>query len=291
MEKLAEELRAEGFAMTANTVGSLLKAQDDSLQAPHRTWEGGDHPDRDAQFRHIAAEVARMQAAEQPVISVDCKKKELVGAFKNQGREYQIKGQPVPVNVYDFASDALFKAIPYGVYDVTRNEGWVRVGIDHDTSEFAVHSIGPWWRRMGKSRYKQAKELLITADGGGSNGSRTRTWKKHLQRFADRTGMIVHVCHFPPGTSKWNKIEHRLFSQITMNWRGKPLSTLETVVGLIANTKTKTGLTVRAEGDPREYATGRRVTDAEMGTLLVTKHEFHGEWNYTLTPRRRKGHE
>ncbi len=287
-EKLAAELDAEGFTISADTVGTLLKAQHYSLQSTRKVHEGGDHPDRDAQFRHIASEAARMQAAEQPVISVDCKKKELVGDFKNAGREWQPAGHPEAVNVYDFIDDALFKAIPYGVYDVTRNEGWVSVGIDHDTAEFAVSTIRQWWRRMGKTRYAGATELYVTADGGGSNGSRNRLWKRELQRLADDTGLVIHVSHLPPGTSKWNKIEHRLFSQITTNWRGRPLTTLETVVSLIANTSTQTGLKVRAVADLKQYPTGRKISDAEMKALSLVKNDFHGDWNYSFTPRPKK---
>jgi hypothetical protein len=284
-EKLARELVAEGFTVGSDTVGTLLKAQGYSLQSTRKTKEGGDHPDRDAQFRHIASEVARMQADQQPVISVDCKKKELIGEFKNAGREWQPARAPEDVNVYDFPDMADGKAIPYGVYDVTRNEGWVSVGVDHDTAEFAVSTIRQWWRRMGQSRYKDATSLYVTADGGGSNGARNRLWKSELQRLADDTGLTIHVSHLPPGTSKWNKIEHRLFGQITMNWRGKPLVTLETVVGLIANTSTKTGLKVRAVADQKSYRTGRKITDEEMEALALTRNDFHGEWNYSLTSR------
>ena len=282
--KLAAELSERGFVVDPSTVAALLVAQGYSLQAPRKIREGGDHPDRDAQFQHIQAEVERMHAAEQPVVSIDGKKKELVGAFKNGGREWQPKGHPIPVNVYDFISDALFKAIPYGVYDVTRNEGWVSVGIDHETAEFAANTIRTWWRQMGRARYRQATELLLVADCGGSNSARGRAWKMELQDLADRTGLTVHVCHLPPGTSKWNKIEHRLFNQITMNWRGRPLETLEMVVQLIANTRTTTGLRVRAAADSRTYRTGRKVSKAEMATLHLTRDDFHGEWNYTLTP-------
>lgn len=284
-EKLARELTAKGFPVSAKTVATMLKAQGYSLQAPRKVLEGGDHPDRDAQFRHISAQTIAFQAEGQPVISVDCKKKELVGEFKNGGREWQPAGHPEAVNVYDFIDDALFKVIPYGVYDVTRNEGWVSVGIDHDTAEFAANSIRQWWRRMGQGRYREATRLYITADGGGSNGSRNRLWKQELQRLADDTGLEIVVSHLPPGTSKWNKIEHRLFSQITLNWRGKPLTTLEAVVGLIAATKTATGLRVKAAADQKIYRTGIKVTDAEMAALELLKDDFHGEWNYALKPR------
>ncbi len=284
-EKLAQELTAQGLSVSADTVGTLLKTQGYSLQAPRKTLEGGDHPDRDAQFQHIAAQTQAFQADEQPVISVDCKKKELVGEFKNGGREWQPKGHPEAVNVYDFPSDALFKAIPYGVYDVTRNEGWVSVGIDHDTAEFAVSAIRQWWRRMGQAKYPAATRLYITADGGGSNGSRNRLWKQQLQRLADDTGLEITVSHLPPGTSKWNKIEHRLFSQITLNWRGKPLTTLEAVVSLIAATRTTTGLKVKAVVDQKTYRVGIKITDAQMVELVLLKDDFHGEWNYTIKPR------
>lgn len=284
-EKLAAELNAQGFPISADTVGELLKAQDYSLQAPRKTLEGGDHPDRDAQFQHIAAQTQQFQAAGQPVISVDCKKKELVGEFTNGGREWQPRGHPEAVNVYDFVSDALFKVSPYGIYDVTRNEGWVSVGIDHDTAEFAVSSIRQWWRRMGQRRYPEATRLYVTADGGGSNGSRNRLWKRELQRLADDTGLEIEVSHLPPGTSKWNKIEHRLFSQITLNWRGKPLTTLETVVSLIAATKTVTGLKVKAAADQKTYRTGIKISKQEMKGLNLVKDEFHGDWNYIIKPR------
>ena len=283
-EHLAEALRRQGFRLSADTVGRLLVGQGYSLQAPRKTLEGGDHPDRDEQFQHIAAKTQDFQAQGEPVISVDCKKKELVGEFKNGGRE----GQPEPVNVYDFASDALFKAIPYSVYDVTRNEAWVSVGITHDTAEFAAPTIGQWWQKMGEPRYKDASRLYITADGGGSNASRSRLCKQELQPLADKTGLEIHVSHLPPGTSKWNKIEHRLFSQITLNWRGRPLTTLETVVSLIGQTTTSTGRKVKASANVKEYATGRRVSDAEFKKLRVEKEEFHGEWNHVIRPASKK---
>jgi hypothetical protein len=287
---LAAELRAEGFRVSANTVGALLRQQGYSLQAPRKRLEGGGHPDRDAQFRHIQQQVEAMQGAGQPVISVDCKKKELVGEFKNGGREWQPKGRPVSVNVYDFVDDALFKAIPYGVYDVTRDEAWVSIGISHETAAFAVDTIRHWWRQMGRRRYPAATALLITADGGGSNGARNRAWKVELQRLADRTGLTLHVCHLPPGTSKWNKIEHRLFNHITMNWRGRPLATLEAVVALIANTRTRTGLHVQAAANDKPYRTGRKVSDAEIQGLNLVRDDFHGEWNYAIHPRAKDGH-
>jgi hypothetical protein len=265
-------------------VGRLLVAQGYSLQAPRKTLEGGDHPDRDAQFQHIAKKTQEFQDQEQPVISVDCKKKELVGQFQNGGREWQPKGHPEAVNVYDFVSDALFKAIPYGVYDLTRNEGWVSVGITHDTAEFAVNTIRLWWSNMGQPRYKDATKLFITADGGGSNASRSRLWKQELQHLANTTGLEIHVSHLPPGTSKWNKIEHRLFSQITMNWRGRALASLEAVVALIGSTKTSTGLKVKAIADQKEYEVGRKVSDQEMARLKLEREKFHGEWNYVIKP-------
>jgi hypothetical protein len=283
--KLAQALRSEGLVASADTVGRLLVSQGYSLQSTRKTMEGGDHPDRDEQFQHIASQTVAFQASGQPVISVDCKKKELVGEFSNSGQEWQPKGHPTAVNVYNFVSDALFKAIPYGVYDVTHNEGWVTVGIDHDTAEFAVSTIRQWWQRMGRSRYREATRLYVTADGGGSNSARSRLWKQELQRLADDTGLSIHVSHLPPGTSKWNKIEHRLFSQITTNWRGKPLVTLETVVGLIGATTTQTGLKVRAVANTKSYALGRKVTHPEMAALKIEKDDFHGVWNYTIRPR------
>jgi hypothetical protein len=284
--KLATELGEQGFEVSPQTVGLLLHASGYSLQATRKTREGTSHPDRNEQFETINARVDEFQARGAPVISVDTKKKELVGDFKNAGREWQPEGQPVPVRVHDFIDDALGKVIPYGVYDLARNTGWVNVGIDHDTPEFAVESISRWWRSMGKGVYPDAQELLITADGGGSNASRSRLWKHELQAFADRTGLTVSVSHFPPGTSKWNKIEHRLFCHITENWRGRPLVDHETVVQLIGSVRTTTGLTVTAKLDTRQYPTGIEVSDAEMNALLITRDDFHGEWNYTLHPRR-----
>jgi len=284
--KLAEELGQKGFTVSPQTVGVLLHNSGYSLQATQKTLEGASHPDRNQQFETINARVEAFQARGAPVISVDTKKKELVGDFKNAGREWQPQGQPVPVRVHDFIDDALGKVIPYGIYDLARNTGWVNVGIDHDTPEFAVESIARWWRSMGKRVYPDAKELLITADGGGSNASRSRLWKLELQSFADRTGLAVSVSHFPPGTSKWNKVEHRLFCHITENWRGRPLVDHETIVQLIGSVRTTTGLTVTAKLDTRQYPTGIKVSDAEMDNLLITHEDFHGEWNYTLHPRR-----
>ena len=254
-----------------------------SLQANRKTREGTAHPDRDAQFRYINQQVRRFQAAAQPVISVDTKKKELVGDFKNAGRQWRPKGQPEPVRVHDFLIPEQGKAIPYGVYDLTRNAGWVSVGIDHDTASFAVRTIRRWWQKMGRPRYRRARSLLITADAGGSNGPRVRLWKWELQQLANRTGLAITVCHFPPGTSKWNKIEHRLFSYISRNWRGQPLVSLAVIVNLIGATRTAAGLRVRCELDRGAYPKGQDVSDAQMATLHLAPHPFHGDWNYTLT--------
>jgi len=285
LSKLAEELRAKGYTISPSKVGHLLHDLGYSLQANDKTREGSDHPDRNAQFEYINAQAEDFLSAGEPVISVDTKKKELVGDFENGGREWQPKGEPEPVRVHDFVDKELGKAIPYGVYDVGRNEALVNVGTDHDTAEFATASILQWWRTMGRKAYPNAHELLITADGGGSNGSRSRLWKLALQDFADQTGLVVTVCHFPPGTSKWNKIEHRLFSHISQNWRGRPLRSVDTIVQLIAATTTRTGLRVRARADRKRYTTGIVVSDAEMRNLEIELHEFHGDWNYTLIPR------
>ena len=283
--KLAAELQTQGHQVSQRTVCELLHRLDYSLQATRKTREGAQHPDRNAQFVHIAQLVREFQQAGQPVISVDTKKKELVGDFANRGREWQPKGQPVPVWVHDFVDPALGKVSPYGVYDVAANEGWVSVGIDHDTAEFAVESIRRWWRQMGRRRYPHAQRLLITADGGGSNGSRTRWWKVQLQNLADELGLDLRVCHFPPGTSKWNKIEHRMFCHISENWRGRPLSSREVVVNLIGQTTTAQGLRIKAALDQRQYATGHKVTDHEMARLALERDTFQGDWNYTIKPR------
>ena len=280
--KLAEELGQQGYQISPQKVGQLLHASGYSLQSTRKTLEGTSHPDRNEQFEFINARVDEFQSRGAPVISVDTKKKELVGDFKNAGREWQPQQQPVPVRVHDFIDDTLGKAIPYGVYDLARNTGWVNVGTDHDTPEFAVESIARWWRTMGKRAYPNANELLITADGGGSNAVRSRLWKLELQRFAARTGIAVSVSHFPPGTSKWNKIEHRLFCHITENWRGRPLVDHETVVQLIGSVRTTTGLTVTAKLDTRKYPIGIKVSDAQMDNLPITYDPFHGEWNYTI---------
>jgi len=246
--------------------------------------EGTAHPDRNMQFEYINAKVIRFQSRGQPVISVDTKKKELVGPYKNNGREWQRKGEPERVDVHDFPDPQLGKVIPYGVFDMSRNEGWVSVGIDHDTAQFAVQAIGRWWHKMGVKRYPHAKALLITADGGGSNGSRCRLWKVALQTLSVRLGMPIHVSHFPPGTSKWNKIEHRMFSHITQNWRGRPLVSHEVIVNLIAHTTTRAGLKIRAELDKGKYPTGIKITDAELASLNLKRDNFHGDWNYTVLP-------
>ena len=283
---LSEDLEKRGLRASPQKVGELLHELGYSLQSTRKTIEGKQHPDRNAQFEFINARVEASQRKGLPVISVDTKKKELVGAFKSGGREWQPKGQPVKVLVHDFIDKKLGKAIPYGVYDVTADAAWVNVGIDHDTAAFAVESIWQWWRRMGRKTYPDAPELLITADGGGSNNSSSRLWKVELQKLADRTGLRIGVSHFPPGTSKWNKIEHRLFCHITENWRGRPLVDLETVVQLIGSTRTKKGLRVKAGLDHREYPTGMVVQDDEIDALQVRRDAFHGEWNYTFRPRR-----
>lgn len=283
--RLAKELRASGYLVSHAKVGQLLAELHYSLQSTRKRMEGKSHPDRNAQFEFINNKVMEFQNHDQPVISVDAKKKELIGRFANVGREYQPKGRPEEVETYDFLSLADGKGIPYGVYDMTKNQGWVCVGTDHDTARFAVHTIRQWWCQMGEVEYPYANELLITADGGGSNGSRNRLWKYELQRFADEIQLAITVCHFPPGTSKWNKIEHRMFSHITKNWRGRPLTSHEVIVNLIANTTTETGLKIRAELDSREYHTGIKVSDQEMKTLQLEKNEFHGEWNYTIRAR------
>jgi Rhodopirellula transposase DDE domain len=285
---LAASLQRMGHQVSRQLVAELLAAAGYSLQANRKTREGSSHPDRDAQFRYINQQVRRFQGATQPVISVDTKKKELVGDFKNAGRQWRPKGRPAPVRVHDFLIPARGKAIPYGVYDLTRNAGWVSVGVDHDTATFAVRTIGRWWRQMGRPRYRRARSLLITADAGGSNGPRLRLWKWELQRLANRTHLAITVCHLPPGTSKWNKIEHRLFSYISTNWRGQPLVSLAVIVNLIGGTRTATGLRVRCELDRGAYPKGQDVTDAQMATLNLDPHRFHGDWNYTIHPNRRQ---
>jgi hypothetical protein len=283
--QLAGALQERGHRVGYRTVAALLDQAGYSLQAAAKTLEGNQHPDRDAQFHYLNDQVKAFLAASQPVVSVDAKKKELVGAFKNGGREWQPQGRPEPVNVHDFPDKQVGKAIPYGVYDVGRNAGWVTVGRDHDTATFAVASLRRWWQVVGMDAYPGAERLLICADGGGSNGYRVRLWKVELQQFADATGLAVTVCHLPPGTSKWNKIEHRLFAQISMNWRGRPLISHEIIVDLIGATTTATGLRIQAELDPGAYPTKVKVSDDELATVHLTPHAFHGEWNYTVTPR------
>jgi transposase len=282
---LAETLKSQGFEISHSKVGQLLKAQGYSLQSNRKTREGAQHPDRDAQFAHIAKRVKAQLRQGQPALSVDTKKKETLGKLKNPGKTYRPRGRPVEVDVHDFPDPKLGKAIPYGVYDLGYNEAGVSIGITHDTAEFAVAAIRRWWRKMGSRRYESPRRLLITADSGGSNSSRNRLWKLMLQEFADETGMIIEVCHFPPGTSKWNKIEHRLFCHITRNWQGVPLETLEVIVQLIGSTRTREGLQVHAWTDEKQYRKGRKVTNAEFAELYIKPHSFHGEWNYELRPR------
>ena len=282
--KLAEELQRQNHPVTDRTVARLLKGAGYSLQANRKTQEGASHPDRNAQFEYISQQVRAFQKRGQPVVSVDTKKKELVGEFKNAGAEWRPAGQPVEVKVHDFPDPQLGKAIPYGVYDLASNEGWVSVGIDHDTARFATASVGRWWREMGARRFPKATQLMITADGGGSNSSRNRLWKVALQELADAVGLRLEVCHFPPGTSKWNKIEHRLFCFITKNWRGRPLISYEVIVNLITNTTTASGLIVKAALDTGHYETGIAVTDEELARVKITPAKFHGEWNYAIRP-------
>jgi hypothetical protein len=283
--KLAAALTAQGWRVSATTVGRVLHDLGYRLQALQKTLEGTAHPDRNAQFEHINATATAFLERQQPVISVDTKKKELIGEFKTGGREWQPSGQPEPVRVHDFPGDAMGKAIPYGVYDMARNEAWVSVGRDHDTPAFAVAAIRQWWTMMGRRAYPGATDLYITADAGGSNGYRSRAWKAGLQRVADDLGLTIHVSHFPPGTSKWNKIEHRLFCHLTENWRGRALVTFDTLIELIGHTQTATGLRVKAKLDKRRYKTGVAITTAEMRMLALDPHPFHGDWNYTLRPR------
>jgi hypothetical protein len=284
VRRLAAELQEQGFHIERQKVANLLHELGYSLQANRKTREGSQHPDRNAQFEYIAATGATFEAHGLPVISVDTKKKELVGDFKNPGREWCRRGQPVRVRIHDFADKNLGKAIPYGIYDLTANLGWVSVGIDHDTAAFAVATIRRWWQNLGQPLYPDARELLITADGGGSNGSRSRLWKVSLQALADELRVMIHVCHFPPGTSKWNKIEHRLFSQISLNWRGKPLTSHAVLIELIAHTTTTSGLRVQAELDTGRYPTGIRITPKQFATLNLFPADFHGDWNYTICP-------
>ena len=285
--KLAKELCGQNHSVSPRTVAALLKSAEYSLQANRKTTEGKQHPDRNAQFEFINSQVMTFHRQRQPVISVDTKKKELVGDFRNVGTEWQPKGEPVNVRVHDFKDAELGKAIPYGVYDLASNEGWVSVGITSDTAQFATASILRWWEEMGVSRFPRARKLMITADGGGSNSSRSRLWKVELQKLADRIGLPVHVCHFPPGTSKWNKIEHRLFSFITQNWRGRPLESVQTIVQLISSTTTRAGLQVRAALDETKYETGIKIGDDELASVKLKKSDTFGQWNYSIKPHRK----
>jgi hypothetical protein len=285
LRKLSQSLRDMGHKIGRTVVGELLYRLDYRLQANRKTREGAGHPDRDAQFRYINDQVKAVLAAGEPAISVDTKKKELVGDFKNGGREWRPKSSPEHVRVHDFVIPELGRAVPYGVYDIGDNVGWVSVGIDHDTAAFATNAIRSWWQLMGRERYPKAKSLLITADGGGSNGSRVRLWKVELQKLADELRIPITVCHLPPGTSKWNKIEHRLFSFITGNWRGKPLVSHQVIIELIAATTTDAGLKVRCQLDPNSYPAGIKVSDAELDVVNLSRHDFHGDWNYTISPK------
>jgi len=286
LRNLVKELAKKGHTVCPTVVGNLLRDMGYSLQANSKTREGSNHIDRDAQFQYINTQAVAFLEADEPVISVDTKKKELVGNFKNNGREWHRKGAPEAVNVHDFIDPKLSRAVPYGVYDINNNTGWVSVGTDHDTACFAVNAIRGWWRAMGRKRHPKAKRLMITADGGGSNGYRVRLWKVELQKLSDELKFPITVCHLPPGTSKWNKIEHRLFSFITINWRGKPLRSYRTIVQLIAATTTGTGLKVRAELDENKYPKGIKVSDGQLASVNLSPHAFHGEWNYTIAPRR-----
>ena len=288
IRQLAKELTRKGHQTSHRMVAALLREMGYRLQANRKTIEGKQHPDRDAQFKYINQKTQKQQRAGQPVISVDTKKKEKVGDFKNAGREWHPQGHPEKVRVHDFIDKELGKVAPYGVYDLTKNNGWVSVGIDHDTAAFAVASIRKWWRKMGRPAYSKASHLLITADSGGSNSARSRLWKVELQKMANQTGLTITVCHFPPGTSKWNKIEHRMFSFITKNWRGKPLVDRATIVNLIGSTKTEGGLKIRCELDTHNYPKGIKVPDDQLEKVKLKKHKFHGDWNYTIYPNKKR---
>jgi len=287
LRNLVSALATEGHKVCPTVVGKLLREMGYSLQANSKTREGDQHIDRDAQFEYINTQAKAFLAASEPVISVDTKKKELVGNFKNNGREWRRQGTPELVNVHDFIDPKLRRAVPYGVYDIANNVGWVSIGTDHDTASFAVNAIRRWWRTMGKKRHPKARRLMITADGGGSNGHRVRLWKVELQKLSDELRLPITVCHLPPGTSKWNKIEHRLFSFITINWRGKPLRSYRTIVQLIAATTTDTGLTVRAELDENKYPKGVKISDSQIAAINLSRHAFHGDWNYTISSARK----
>ena len=288
VRRLAKELKEMGHKTSHRMVAELLREMKYSLQANSKTKEGNQHPDRNAQFEYINKRVRAHQKSNQPVISVDTKKKELVGDFKNAGREWQKQGEPEKVRVHDFIDKKLGKVAPYGVYDLSRNDGWVSVGIDHDTAAFAVHSIREWWRRMGKKAYLEVRTIQITADSGGSNSSRSRLWKWELQKLANQTGLNLRVCHFPPETSKWNKIEHRMFSFITKNWRGKPLLSHAVIINLIASTTTETGLKIQCQLDKNEYPKGIKISDEQMNQINIKRDDFHGDWNYTIHPNKKK---
>jgi len=285
LRNLQRELRSQGYRVGTTKVSKILRSLGYSLQANRKTREGSGHPDRNAQFEHIARRVRACRRGERPAVSVDTKKKETLGKKANVGREYRPSGQPLEVDTHDFPDKELGKAIPYGVYDIDSNEAWVSVGISRDTAAFAVEAIRRWWRQLGKKRYQKPKRLLITADSGGSNGHRNRLWKHELQRLADQTGMIIEVCHYPPGTSKWNKIEHRLFCHITRNWRGVPLESHQVVVSLVSSTRTAEGLTVHCRLDENDYPKGRKISDAEMAEIKIKRNAFHGDWNYEILPR------
>jgi transposase len=286
LRNLQRELRIQGYTVGRTKISRILHSQGYSLQGNRKTREGTNHPDRNAQFEHIARRVRACRRGGRPAVSVDTKKKETLGKKANVGKEYRPKGEPLEVDTHDFPDKKLGKAIPYGVYDIDLNEAWVSVGVSRDTAEFAVEAIRQWWRRLGKKRYKHAKRLLITADSGGSNGHRNRLWKYELQRLADQTGMTIEVCHYPPGTSKWNKIEHRLFCHITRNWRGVPLETHQVVVHLVSSTRTEEGLEVHCRLDEHDYPKGRKITDAQMNDLRIKRNAFHGDWNYEILPRK-----
>jgi hypothetical protein len=290
LRNLVRDLAKKGHKVCPTVVGDLLRSMGYSLQANRKTREGSKHIDREAQFQYINTQAKAFLAASEPVISVDTKKKELVGNFKNNGRNWRPKDSPELVKIHDFIDPKLSRAVPYGVYDITNNVGWVSVGTDHDTASFAVNTIRRWWRTMGRKRHPQATRLMISADGGGSNGYRVRLWKVELQKLADELKLPTTVCHLPPGTSKWNKIEHRLFSFITINWRGKPLRSYRTIVHLIAATTTDSGLTVRAELDENTYPKGVKVSDAQLAAVNLSCHSFHGDWNYTISPTRQNSH-
>jgi transposase len=286
VRNLAEELNEKGYSISFRTICDLLCELEYSLQSNRKTKEGKDHPDRNKQFEYINTLVKKFQKKYFPVISVDTKKKENIGEFKNSGKEYCPKGTPIKVNKYDFPNKELGKVAPYGIYDLTKNKGWVTVGISSDTAEFAVNSIRSWWYKMGRPIYKKTNRILITADCGGSNGYKNRLWKWELQKLADELKMEISICHFPPGTSKWNKIEHKMFSFITMNWRGRPLVNLETVINLIGNTKTKKGLTIKVITDKKQYEKGIKISDEDFNLINIKKSKFHGEWNYIIRPRK-----